>query len=188
MPTEPIEIPNAATHPAEYKQALLDLIGASDPLAEMEQTTPRIHHLCADLSDQELQTRPSSDEWSAKEVVAHLFDLDIVYGFRWRMVLTEDNPVYPGYAEDRWTSLPRLPFWPMFYSWQGLRAANVMLIRQTPPESWSRLGFPGGQDSESLDEMVRLVAGHDIAHVNQIARALEAVTGVASSQSAASGH
>ena len=186
MPTEPIEIPNATTHPAEYKQALLELIGADDPLAEMEQTTRRVQELCADLSDQQLQTRPSAGEWSAKEIVAHLFDVDIVYGFRWRMVLTEDNPVYPGYEEKRWTPLPRLPFWPMFYAWQGLRAANLMLIRQTPPESWSRLGFHGEQGSESFDEMVRKVAAHDVAHVNQVARALEAVTDVASSQSAAS--
>jgi hypothetical protein len=188
MPIEPIEIPNATTQPGEYKHALLDLIGVSDPLVEMEQTTQRVQELCAGLSQLQLETRPVADEWSAKEVVAHLFDVDIVYGFRWRMVLTEENPVYPGYEEKRWTPLPRLPFWPMFYAWQGLRATNLLLIRETPSESWSRLGFHGEQGSESFDEMVRKVAAHDLAHVNQIARAVEAVTEAADPLPAHSGH
>jgi hypothetical protein len=173
MPIAPIEIPDATTQPAEYKQALLDLIGDRKSAAVIAQTTVTIEHLVEAASDSALQASPGPGEWSAADVIGHLFDVDIVYGFRWRLVLTEDGPTYPGYDEKKWTPLPRLPFWPQFRAWQGLRAANIQLLRMTPMAAWNREGFHGEQGGETFDEMVRKLAAHDLAHINQIERALE---------------
>ena len=41
MATEPILIPDATTQPAEYKQALLDLIGETDPIATLGSTVEK---------------------------------------------------------------------------------------------------------------------------------------------------
>lgn len=174
MPISPITIPDATTQPAKYKQALLDLIGDQDPVDVMAQTTVSIERLVESASESALQAKPEAGEWSAADVIGHLFDVDIVYGFRWRLVLTEDDPTYPGYDEKKWTRLPRLPFWPQFRAWQGLRAANVQLLRATPTSQWNREGFHGEQGGETFDEMARKLAAHDLAHINQIERALEA--------------
>jgi len=98
--------------------------------------------------------------------------VDIVYGFRWRLVLTEDEPTYPGYNEKLFTPLARPPFWSLMSAWEGLRAANAVLLRATPREQWGRRGIHGEQGGETFDEMVRKLAAHDLAHLNQIERAL----------------
>lgn len=171
----PIDIPDATTHPAEYKQALLDLIGDREPVDVIAATSVTLTGLCEGVSEEILTAKPTAGEWSVKDVVSHLFDVDIVYGFRWRLVLTEDNPTYPGYDEKQWTPLPRLQFWAQLQAWQGLRAANVNLLRSTPRELWSRQGIHSEQGGETFDEMVRKLSAHDLAHLNQAERALEAL-------------
>lgn len=174
MTIEPIEIPDATLYPAEYKQALLDLIGDRDPVDVIEETVPLARKLFEGAAPEQLVRRPAPDEWSALDVVGHLFDVDIVYGFRWRLVLTEENPTYPGYNEKLFTPLPRPPFWSLVSAWEGLRAANAVLLRRTPREQWQRRGHHEEQGGETFDEMVRKLAAHDLAHLNQIERAVAA--------------
>lgn len=47
-------------------------------------------------------------DWNAHQVVGHLFDVDIVYGFRWCLALTVDLPAHPGHDERAWGS-PEAP-------------------------------------------------------------------------------
>ncbi len=49
-------------------------------LSLLTETPPRLAALTADLSPQELQTRPTPDEWSANEVLAHLRACADVWG------------------------------------------------------------------------------------------------------------
>lgn len=172
MSISPITIPDATLFPAEYKQALLDLIGDRDPVDVIEETTPAVRSLCDQVPEDRLLAPPAPAEWSVRDVVAHLFDVDIVYGFRWRLVLTEDEPTYPGYNEKLFTPLTRPPFWSLMSAWEGLRTANAVLLRATPREDWGRRGHHGEQGGETFDEMVRKLAAHDLAHINQIQRAL----------------
>jgi len=176
MTITPIEIPDATLEPEAYKQALLDLIGDKDPLDIIGQTAPAVRRLCTPVAENLLHAEPMPGEWAAASVVAHLYDVDLVYGFRWRLVLTEENPVYPGYNEKAWTPLARLPFWSMLAAWEGLRGSNLVLLRATDRTDWARTGVHGEQGPETFDEMVRKLAAHDLAHVNQIERALIAVT------------
>ncbi|MBP0461280.1 DinB family protein [Streptomyces montanisoli] len=170
-----IDIPSATDDPDAYVSALLDVAGDRDPFAEMALTPVRASRFCADTSVRLLESAPEEGEWPASGVVGHLFDVDIVYGFRWRLVITEDDPSYPGYDEERWTPLARLPFWQMLDAWTGLRASNVALLRALPRGDWQRTGRHGEQGGETLEVMIRKVIGHDIAHLNQIYRAVRAV-------------
>lgn len=173
---EAIEIPSATEDPAAYVAALLDVAGDADPFEVMATTPAKARELCAELTDDLARALPEPGEWPAEYVVGHLFDVDMVYGFRWRLVLTEDNPSYPGYDEARWAPLPRLPFRQMLNAWEGVRASNVALLRATPRSDWQRTGRHGEQGPETLEMMVRKVVGHDIAHLNQLARTVRAVT------------
>ena len=96
---DPIMIPDATTEPEAYVAALLRTLGDRDPLVVYEQTSDEVRRHCQDL-DRDSWTTPMADgEWSALQLVGHLFDVDVVYGFRWRLALTEDTPAYPGYNE-----------------------------------------------------------------------------------------
>jgi hypothetical protein len=170
-----IDVPSATDEPAAYVDTLLKIAADQDTFAVLPRTPVRARELSAGLSDELIARPPEPGEWSVEQIVGHLFDVDVVYGFRWRLVLTEDSPSYPGYDETRWGQLPRLPFWQSLDAWTGLRAANIVLLRSLQDKDWERVGQHGEQGGETLERMVRKVIGHDLAHLNQIYRAARAV-------------
>jgi hypothetical protein len=169
-----ISIPSATEDPAKYVQALLDVAEGHDTVGTLATTPVRALTLCAGLTPELAEREPEPGEWSAAQIIGHLFDVDIVYGFRWRLVLTETDPVYPGYDEARWTGLARLPFRQSLGAWTDLRAANTALLRSLTAEDQDRTGRHGEQGQERLDVMNRKVVGHDLAHLNQLYRAVRA--------------
>ena len=100
---EPIVIPDATSQPGEYVAALLRTLGGRDPLAVLERTPAEARRCCQELDGRAWTAPMAPGEWSALQVVGHLLDVDVVYGFRWRLALTEEEPTYPGYDEKAWS-------------------------------------------------------------------------------------
>jgi uncharacterized damage-inducible protein DinB len=172
---DPILIPDATAEPAAYVAALLRTLGDRDPLQVYEHTAEEVRRHCQDL-DQEAWTTPMADgEWSALQVVGHLFDVDVVYGFRWRLALTEDTPTYPGYDEKAWSQLARPTPPQLLDALAGIRLANAALLRSLDERDLRRRGVHGEQGSEDVQRMIDKVAGHDLAHLDQLGRTIAAV-------------
>jgi DinB superfamily len=165
----PIEVPDASGAPLEYRDALLELVGERDPLAVLAATPDAVAALCAEAVP-ELPAAPG--EWSAADVVGHLVDAETVVGFRWRQALTADDASYPGYDEKRWAALPKPPLGQLVSTFRHLRAYDLHLLRQLRPEDLRRVGVHGEQGPETVDEIVRKLAGHDLLHLDQLGRAV----------------
>ena len=172
---EPIQIPDATLEPAAYVQALVDTLGDREPLEVMRQTPTTVRAMRRELTETQWRTPMADGEWNALQVVGHLLDVDVVYGFRWRLVLTEERPSYPGYDEKRWSLLPRPAPAQVMAALEGLRAVNLAVLDQVDDDGRQRLGVHGEQGEEHFDLTVRKVAGHDLAHLNQLARTVAAV-------------
>lgn len=168
----PIEIPDATREPAAYVQALTDTLGELDPMNVYASTPRRIVEMCDQLTDAQWRTPMAEGEWSAMQILGHVLDVDIVYGFRWRLVLTEDHPTYPGYNEKLWSELPRPTATDLLAALHGLRTANVALLHGVQEADWQRWGTHGEQGPEQFDLMLTKIAGHDLAHLNQLARTI----------------
>jgi hypothetical protein len=172
---EPIQIPDATREPAAYVRALVATLGDREPLEVLRQTPTAVRAMCAGLSDAQWRTPMAEGEWTALQVVGHLLDVEVVYGFRWRLILTENRPAYPGYDEKRWSLLPRPAPTQLLGALAGLRAANLELLEGVD-DAAGRSGVHGEQGEERFDLTVRKVAGHDLAHLNQLARTVAAAT------------
>jgi len=173
---EPIQIPDATLEPAAYVQALVDTLGDREPLEVLRQTPAAVRAMCTELGDAQWRTPMADGEWNALQVVGHLLDVDVVYGFRWRLILTEDRPAYPGYDEKRWSLLPRPAPARLLAALEGLRAVNLAVLEAVGGDAATRVGVHGEQGRERFDLTVRKVAGHDLAHRNQLARTVAAAT------------
>lgn len=171
---EAILIPDATLHPDAYVQALLATLGERDALAVYRDTPALVAQLCEGLDEQDWQRPLAAGEWSAFQVVGHLLDVDVVYGFRWRLALTADDPTYPGYDEKRWSELPRPPVPDLLAAFRALRTANVALLADLDEAAWRREAIHAEQGREDLRRMLDKVAGHDLAHGNQLARTIAA--------------
>jgi DinB superfamily len=174
---DPIRIPDATREPDAYVKALLETLGDRDPLEVYAETPRAVRELCADLDEMAWTTPMAPGEWSAQQVVGHLFDVDVVYGFRWRLALTEDTPSYPGYDENAWSLLPRPAPPRLLEAFEGLRQANLALLRSLGEADLRRAAIHAEQGSEDLRRMIDKVGGHDLAHRNQLQRTLIAVSG-----------
>ena len=173
---EPIQIPDATLEPAAYVQALVATLGDREPLEVLRQTPTAVQSMCAQLTEAQWRTPMAEGEWTALQVVGHLLDVEVVYGFRWRLILTEDRPSYPGYDEKRWSLLPRPAPARLLAALEGLRAVNLAVLEAVGGDAATRVGVHGEQGRERFDLTVRKVAGHDLAHRNQLARTVAAAT------------
>jgi hypothetical protein len=172
---ERIVAPDPVTEPEAYQQALLDLLGDRDPVDVLATTPEVVEDLTAELDLAVLQKRPEAEEWSAEEILGHIFDAEVVYAFRWRLTLAQDGVHYPGYDQDAWTRLPRPSFPELLAAFASLRRANVALIEEIPSDQYGKVGHHAERGPESFEMAVRIVAGHDLAHVKQLEQTLAAV-------------
>jgi hypothetical protein len=170
---EEIPIPDATAEPAAYVRALLAVLGRRDPLLVLSATPAEVDRIITS-SAAALERSPADGGWSFRDVLGHLLDVDIVYGFRIRLVLTADLPTYPGYDEKGFSSLPKLNANGLAGAFRWLRAANIELLKTLTPVQMAREGVHSEQGRENVDLMVRKLAGHDLAHLQQMRRAVEA--------------
>src|SRR5215213_2289288 len=173
---EPIPIPDATLEPAAYVRALVATLGDREPLEVLSQTPTAVRSICEELTDAQWRRPMAHREWNALQVVGHLLDVEVVYGFRWRLILTEDRPSYPGYDEKRWSLLPRPAPTQLLAALEGLRAVNLAVLDGVDDDAATRSGVHNEQGQEQFDLTVRKVAGHDLAHLNQLARTVAAAT------------
>src|SRR6266481_5210818 len=54
-----------------------------------------------------------------------------------------------------------------------VREANLALLKSLSPDQWKHFGQHAERGQESIEHIVRMVAGHDVNHIHQIERILK---------------
>jgi len=161
-----------------YIDALLDLLGGDDPVEVLRATPERLRERLAEFPADRLRTPEAPGKWSGFMVFAHLADTELVASFRLRMILAHDRPVLTAYDQDFWANrlhYDRTTPEENLDRFSALRRANVHLFANATAEELARVGLHGERGEESVDRLMRLAAGHDRAHLRQLARIREAV-------------
>ncbi len=161
----------------QYMERILGNVDR-DPLAIQAATKQTLDHLIENVSTEKLKRRLSPERWSIAEIVAHLLDGEIVAAFRIRKILSEPGSAISAYDQDKWAeNLKYESVDPI----QGvkqfgvLREMNLAILRKLNDEQWERFGMHEERGRETLREMVRLYAGHDVNHLKQIESMVKAL-------------
>jgi hypothetical protein len=163
--------------PQSYRESLFKLLGDRNPLEVLAQTASTLADIVRKHSATVLRIRPFEGKWTPNEVIGHLADGEWVYGYRLRLILSEDNPAVMGTNQDLWVARQRhnegepSEFVEMF---RTMRQFNLALWKRMSPGDWERIGQHNERGTESLSVMLRMLAGHDLSHLNQIARYIQA--------------
>ena len=125
------------------------------------------------MTDAELDTRASPNEWSPREIVHHLADSEMTSAIRLRRLLVEDHPEIVGYDEEAFAR--RLYYdRPIDASLEAVKAARrttaAILERMTEAE-WNREGTHSESGRYSVEDWLEIYAAHAHDHADQIRRA-----------------
>src|SRR5262249_39983773 len=124
--------------------------------------------------------RPAPDRWSIAEIGAHISDTELVVGYRVRAILEQQGAPIIGCDQDEWVKELHYEkrdlkkcYW---HEWE-VRDADLNLMKRLTPEQWKHAGMHNERGEESVETIVRMMAGHDLNHFSQIERILAAKKG-----------
>jgi uncharacterized damage-inducible protein DinB len=158
-----------------YVAALLALLGNQDPLAVLA-STPR--ELTATLKGEPaaaLTRVEAPGTWSVSGVLQHLADSEGVNGHRIRLMLVEDSPPIASYDQDAWARTfhyHAADAAAALRDFTAIRAANFRLWSSLDARAMARAGMHAERGVESVGQLIRLLAAHDLVHRRQIDRIL----------------
>ena len=160
----------------EYTQRLLSYGEGSDPLRLQQAAPGKLALLLKGKTGRQLMRRPAADKWSVAEIVAHLSDAELAISWRIRQVLSKNAVPIQAYDQDVWAKTfdyahrdPRQSL----ANFRTLREANVALLKSVPRKLWDNYGVHEERGNESISHIVRMVAGHDLNHLQQVQRILK---------------
>jgi hypothetical protein len=141
----------------------------------------RIVALTAGLGPARLHTRPSLDEWSANEVLAHLRSCADVWGGYIATIIAEENPTIRAVNPRTWiksTDYLEQGFHISLHAFTGQRADLLAVLESLTPESWTRAATVTGAGKpyvKSLHSYAQWMATHERPHIKQINRIVTAM-------------
>ena len=172
----------AKEHAFRYTEAVLELLGERDPLEVMDQHAAALRKLIAGLTDEQLRRPEMPGKWSILQVLGHLSDTETVYRYRLRMIVAEPGCPIVGYDQDAWAQRLRYneqdPALVMDEI-EALRGSTMRWLRTLGETELDRAGQHDERGEETVRHIVKMVAGHDLLHRQQIERIRGAVASTA---------
>ena len=165
---------------AQYTEAVLGLLDKRDPLTVLAATADRLRFVVAGMDARAIRMPEAPGKWSVTQVLAHLADSEVVWAWRLRVILAQDRPPITGYDQDAWAqnlAYEKADPAECVDRFAALRDSHLLMLRHLTPEQKNRVGVHAERGEESVEHLIRLYAGHDILHLNQIDRIRKAVRG-----------
>jgi DinB superfamily len=128
------------------------------------------------LSVPQLDTAYRPGGWTVRQVVHHLPDSHLNAYTRFKLGLTEEEPLLRTYEEQLWAELPEARSAPIELSLALLQALHerwVLALRALPAAAWQRTVRHPGWGAVTLDGLLAMYVWHGRHHVAHITRLRE---------------
>ena len=135
---------------------------------QIAETPAQMRAAVAGLSEQQLDTPYRPGGWTVRQLVHHVPDSHINSYVRYRLALTEDEPVIKPYDEKLWAELAdarSMPVQPSLVLLESLHARWVPLLRSLSAADWKRTFRHPELGVVSLENNAALYAWHGRHHV-----------------------
>jgi rubrerythrin len=160
-----------------YYAATPEHLGQLTPaqaLQILQESPQRVAALILAVDDARLLRKPTPEEWSPKEIVAHIIATDSLIRTQVRSILDETpfnyHPVLPWKTHEG-KGYEELPPSQLLAVLQAERGKTLELFQSLAPEEWSKIGRISSQIRSILDQAT-YHANHDLGHIAQIERML----------------
>jgi hypothetical protein len=157
----------------QYIARITGLTGEADPRSIMRATPARLRELIEHCGPRALTWTPSPQRWSIVQIAAHLADSEIVGAWRFRSVLASDGIALQAFDQDAWASAFRYDTIDAAHSvalFEALRRSTLHALDVVDPARLEHAGMHQERGRESIAQLLRMYAGHDLNHLGQIER------------------
>lgn len=155
----------------QYIARILGNVEGKDPLRVQRETAGKLAKAIRGLNRRQLSCRPAPGKWSIAEILAHLADAEIVGSWRMRAILGANGTAIQAYDQDAWANafqyVKREPR-KSLETFRVLRENNLSMLKSLSKDLWGNYGLHQERGKETIAQIVRMFAGHDVNHLKQV--------------------
>jgi hypothetical protein len=144
-------------------------LGNQDSVHVLSATASRLQELADSLGESRIGQPIAPGKWSPQQILIHLADCELAFGFRYRQALAEDHHVVQPFDQDKWAgSYAAYDAGQALDTFAALRRWNLALIQKLTPEQLSKAVMHPERGQETILGLIEISAGHDINHLRQL--------------------
>jgi uncharacterized damage-inducible protein DinB len=141
-------------------------------LSDIQNCPGYLENAVLNLDEHQLNTPYRKEGWTLKQVVHHVADSHMNAYMRFKLALTEDNPVIKTYDEAAWANLSDTQNLPVNISLTLLHALHLRwleILENLNEEDWGKTIFhPEHKRTITLWKLLEMYAWHGKHHVAHI--------------------
>jgi uncharacterized damage-inducible protein DinB len=149
-----------------YYFTYIQLVPDGDIVRTLQTQHDDIHGLLEHISDAQASAQPAPNEWSIKQVVAHLNDTERLFSFRALWFARGEQSALPGMEPDPWVAITNAnarALSDLLAEFDQVRAASISLFANLDEAAWQRRGIASG-NGVSVRALAWIIAGHELHH------------------------
>jgi uncharacterized damage-inducible protein DinB len=158
------------------KQALnpyASFLGEKDPYRVIATTPHALAAITGRMSEERLNRSPATGKWSIREILCHVADCELVFGFRLRQTVAESAHVIQPFDQEAWQAPYRsLSAHEALAAFSAARRWNLLFIDAVLPGALPKPVTHPERGPMTFGTIIETMAGHDLNHLAQI-QALE---------------
>ena len=144
-------------------------LAGQNPLQVLASTMARVRDVGEQLGSKQANVAPAAGKWSAREIVCHLADCEMAFGFRLRQALADDHHVIQPFDQERWAmNYSGYELDDAVATFGAMRRWNLALLRSLSPEVRSKPVTHPERGAMIFYTIVETMAGHDLNHLGQL--------------------
>jgi hypothetical protein len=144
-------------------------LAGKDPLEVIAATPGQLATFVRTLGPERIEESLAPGKWSARQIICHLADCEIVFAYRLRQTLAEDRHTIQPFDQDKWAAPYAAYDAPGALAvFSALRRWNISLIHAAPAEAFSKRVMHPERGEITFKTLVETMGGHDLNHVKQL--------------------
>jgi len=140
------------------------------PIQQILSATPAVlESLTETIGPARIAVSSAPGKWTPTEILCHLADCEVAFGFRLRQTLAEDNHTIQPFDQEKWAvPYPRITAQQALAAFIALREWNLILIRNAPSSAAQKPVTHPERGAMTYLTIVETMAGHDLNHIQQL--------------------
>lgn len=162
-----LSIPTTHEYAPFYADYIQRATQREDVYGALAHQIDELHAALDALTDVQARFKPADEEWSIKEVIGHLNDVERVFSYRLLRISRGDETPLPGFEQEdyvRTAGFDEIQLNDLLCEFEYQRRANVLAINRLSDEAIHRTGTASGV-TVSARALIFMLVGHVEHHM-----------------------